>query len=440
MRRSIRVRLLVWILAFLVPLTCGAAWLLAEVFGNRLLHDIDVALEEEAETVTAILEKPKPASEIEALVKQIAGETDLGPGKSIAVRRNSELIAEAPPGANLFLVSDDPTLHVIRYEGGTAEDRISVAIGVRPKSALGAKRRLRLLLAAGVPLTLVTILAGLWIVIGQALAPLAKASRSLEAIDLDNLSARIAVTNTDDEVGRMVGVLNLMLARLEGAVSELQRFTADAAHELRTPLTVLHTGLEVALSRDRSEDEYREALHQAVVATDRMRHLAEDLLTQARLEAVGRRIDLGPVNLNEVLEDLAEAWQQVAKQQAARVRVSARSQLNIHGNTDDLYRLFNNLIDNALRHSPRGGEVSLTAQRCANGIEVMVEDDGPGISSQDRQRAFDRFHRGQGPRRAASTGLGLSIAQQIARIHGGHIALRNRHGGGCIARVFFPPA
>jgi signal transduction histidine kinase len=422
-KRSIRIRLLVWILALLVPLTAGAAWLLVELFGNRLLHDIDVALEEEAETVAAVLEKPAPPGEVETLVRHLASERDLGMGKAVAVRRDGRLIAEAPPGASEQLASNDPKLRVLHYEGGTKANPVSIAIGVRPAHALAAERRLRLLLTAGVPLTLLAISAGLWIVIGRALAPLEGASRSLEAIGLDNLSARLDVVNPEDEVGRMVTVLNRMLARLQGAVSELQRFTADAAHELRTPLTVLHTGLEVALSRERSAQEYREELRQALAATDRIRHLAEELLTQARLEVLGQPADVGLVDLSEVLHDLTEAWAQVAERDEIELTVNAVSPLEVRGNADDLYRLFNNLIDNALRHSPRGGRVVLTAQRVANGVEATVEDGGPGVRPED------------GARSATGTGLGLSIAQKIARMHGGLITLRNREGGGCVARV-----
>lgn len=435
MKRSIRVRLLVWILALLVPLTAGAAWLLVELFGNRLLHDIDVALEEEAETVAGMLEEPMSAAEVEALAGKLAVETDLGLGKFVAFRRNGQLMAEAPPGADALLASNDPTLRVFRYEASP----VSVAIGVRPTNALAAERRLRLLLVTGVPITLLAIFAGLWVVIGRALEPLEDASRSLEAIGLGNLSARLEVTNSEDEVGRMVAVLNRMLARLEGAVSELQRFTADAAHELRTPLTVLRTGLEVALSRERSAEDYREALRQALTATDRIRHLAEELLTQARLEALGKPADAGLVDVREVLDDLAEAWEQVASKEGIELAVDAASHLQVRGNAGDLYRLFNNLIDNALHHSPHGGRVSLSAERAADGIEVTVEDTGPGILPEERERAFDRFYRGDGAGGVAGTGLGLSIAQQIARMHGGRITLRNRDGGGgCIARVTLP--
>lgn len=438
MKRSIRVRLLVWILALLVPLTIGAAWLLVELFGSRLLHDIDVALEEEAETVAAMLEEPISGQEVEALVKQIAVETDLGLSKSVAVLRNGRLIAEAPPGANALLTSGDPTLRIMRYEDEAEANPLSIVVGVHPTTALAAERRLRFLLAGGVPVTLLAVFAGLWIVIGRALAPLEGASRRLDAIGLDNLSARLDVTNPEDEVGRMVTVLNRMLARLEGAVSELQRFTADAAHELRTPLTVLHTGLEVALSRERSAEDYREALQEALVATDRIRHLAEELLTQARLEALGQSADVGPVDVCEILHDLAEGWEQVASRKEIELAVDADAHLQVRGNADDLYRLFNNLIDNALRHSPRGGRVSLKAERGAEAIEVTVEDGGPGIRPEEHERAFDRFYRGDGERRNAGTGLGLSIAQQIARTHGGEVTLKNRDNGGCVARAMLP--
>ena len=441
MKRSIRTRLVFWIVALLLPVSAGAAWLLVQLFGDRLLHDIDAAVEEEADTVAAALAGPGPSGAAADLASRIAAESDLPGSKYVLITRHGEVIGEAPAGSRRVLASDAPSLRAFRVQAGPAEDPVTVTIGVRATAALRAKHRLTLLLAIGTPLVLLIMVAGLWLVVGRALRPLKDASRQLEAIAVDDLSARVPVINAQDEVGRMVTVLNGLLERLERAIADLHRFTGDAAHELRTPVAVLRTGLEVALSKSRSAIEYRQALVEALAATERMECLAEDLLTLARLEQTDQASSVATVDLSEVLHELAEAWAQVAERRGIRLQVAAAPELNVSGKSGDLYRLFNNLIENAIWHSPRGGSVELGGQATADGVEGTVRDEGPGIAVEHAGRLFDRFYRGDGARTDhAGTGLGLSIAQTIARTHGGRITLSNADGGGCIARVTLPRA
>lgn len=441
MRRSIRVRLLVWVLALVVPLSVFAGWLLVEAFGNRLLHDFDVALQEEAETVAELLATRASPDAVANLVAEIAGESDRGADKYIVVTRQGQVIAQAPRTAAEVLRSASPELRVARYD---APDRsITVSIGASAAAALHAKQRLTSLLLIGIPAMLALLAASLWWLIGRALRPLENASRHLDQIAADNLAVRVPIDNPDDEVGRMVTVLNRMLDRLARAVSELQQFTADAAHELRTPVTVLRAGLEVALGRERSAGECRAALVEALAGTECLARLADDLLTLARLEAAAAPRAVELVDLSDVLHELADASAERAAQHQVTIDVSAPSGLWVAGNAGDLYRLFNNLIDNALRHGTNGtpGEIALSAQREADRIHVSVADTGPGIAPQDLSRICDRFYRGQGNRAdAAGAGLGLSIAQEIARTHGGQIAAANREGGGCVVTVSLPAA
>ncbi len=444
MRHSIRTRLTVWVLALLLPLCVAAGWLLIQVFGNRLLHDIDVGTQEEAETVAELLATATSPEAVPELLAQIVRETNWGPRKYVTVVRAGQLIAEAPAGARMVLQAGKPSLRIVRYQ--SPDQQVTVSIGVSAAAALHAQQRLRSLLAVGMPLILVLAGTSLWLIIGRALHPLEAASRQIEQVAADTLSVRIPVENPDDEVGRMVSVLNHMLDRLERAVSELRHLTADAAHELRTPLTVLRTGLEVALSRDRGALEYRTALAEALDGTDRMCHLAADLLTLARLEAAGRPRTSAAVDVTAMLDDLADAWADVPGLRSATLRVEAAPNLFAQGDSDDLYRLFTNLIENAVRHGSNGnghgdGGILLSARRNAGSIEVAVTDDGPGIAPDDLPRAVDRFYRGRSqPAGAPGTGLGLSIAYQIARTHGGQLVVANRESGGCMVSVTLPAA
>ena len=325
MRRSIRVRLLVWVLALLVPLSVFAGWLLVEAFGNRLLHDFDVALQEEAETIAELLATRASPDAVANLVAEIAGESDRGANKYIVVTRQGQVIAQAPRTAPEVLRSPDPKLRVVRYD--SPDHSITVLIGASAAAAMHAKQRLTSLLLIGIPAMLALLAASLWWLIGRALRPLEDASRHLDQIAADNLAIRVPIDNPDDEVGRMVTVLNRMLDRLARAVSELQRFTADAAHELRTPVTVLRAGLEVAMGHERSAAEYRAALAEALASTERLARLADDLLTLARLDAAAAPRAVELVDLSEVLHELADASAERAAQHQVTVERDCTTRL-----------------------------------------------------------------------------------------------------------------
>jgi signal transduction histidine kinase len=438
-KRSIRIRLIVWIMALLVPASVAAGWLLVGVFGGRLLRDIDVALEEEAETVASLLLKSLTPGDVQDLLDHVSAETDLGAGKHIVVVQGGTVIDESPAGARSLLTSGDPTLRVVTRRGGPRENPLTVSIAVPATAALKARRRLALLLGIGIPLALLVVAAGLFVVTGRALRPLERAAQQIERIDFDGLGVRITVEDAQDEIGRVLVMLNRMLERLERAVAELRRFTADAAHELRTPLTVLRTALEVSLARERSAVEYREALNEALGSTNRICRLAEDLLTLARLEAVERSPAVEEIDLGEVLQELAEAWREPGSQQQVSIRVDACENARIVGDPGHLYRLFNNLIDNAVRHSPPGGSVGLRVLADGTFWHITVSDEGPGVPEAELEQIFDRFHRGGTERHDhAGSGLGLSIAREIVRTYEGSIQAENLPAGGFSIAVRLP--
>lgn len=438
MTRSLRLRLIVSILALLLPASAAAGWLLVQVFASRLLRDLDVALEEEATTVAALLQKPASAEVMSALLAGVAAETDIGVGKRIAVRRGDTVVGEAPPGAAAQLAGATD-LRTARAVAGPPDDRLTVVVGVPAAAALHATQRLTVLLAIGIPGGLLLIAAGLWVITGRALRPLEETSRALDAIGVGDLAVRLAGRGRDDEVGRMVAAINRMLERLAQSVAEMQRFTADAAHELRTPLAVLRTGLEVALRRDRPAAEYRAALAEALEESERLARLAEDLLTLARLEALPARAAATPIDLGEMLHELGDAWTGQVAQGDVAVDVTAPPGLVVQGRAADLYRLFGNLIDNAVHHSPRPGRITLQAAARDGAARIVVADSGAGVAAHDLPHVFERFYRAAGEN-VPGSGLGLSIARAIARAHGGEVALANRPGGGCAAEVVLPLA
>jgi signal transduction histidine kinase len=430
LRRSIRIRVLVSILAVVVPLLAGSAWVLARTFAGRLERDVDVALEEEAETVAGLVDSGIPDESLRHLVVAVAAETDLGARKHVAVTRDGRPIAEAPTGSSEILATAAPgRFRIARYHSGNSQG-VEVAIAVARSTSLLAHRRLTWLLWIGTPLVSALLGGAIWAILGRALRPLERVSEELGEIGARTLASRLTDESTPDEVGRIVRAANDMLARLERAVVRLQRFTAEAAHELRTPLTVLRTGLDVALSKDRPVDETRDALREASRQTERLCRLSEDLLTLARLDADAGQHGRSVIDLAELVRELAEAWADDVDSGQMRLSIEIEPRLLVDGVAGELYRMLANLIENAIRYGETGGEIRVRARKTDERVELEVIDDGPGIRTEDFERVFEPFYRGQSAAsRAIGSGLGLAIAREIVRSHGGRLVVRNRDDG-----------
>lgn len=292
-----------------------------------------------------------------------------------------------------------------------------------------------LAVAAGV----ITVLAGgsgYWLS-GRVLRPVREISGLARGLSEHTLDQRITLDLPDDEIGDLAATFNAMLARLESAFTTLQRFTADAAHELRAPLAVVTTQVEVALQRARSAEAYQTTLGTVLAETQRLSGLADQLLTLARADAGALRPHLQSVDIADLLEDLVDRWQPVAHDRGVELVTNLPASGDAAVDVDMIRRLLDNLLDNALRHTPRGGEVSICAA-VDNGMWTLgVEDTGPGIPEEMRARLFERFTRTDPSRTRESggAGLGLSICTVIARLHGGEIRLDDRHASRFVARL-----
>jgi signal transduction histidine kinase len=431
MTKSIRLRTVALLLTVLFPIALLSGFALVELFGDRLLRDIDVALEEEADTLVALASGDSREQSLGPVVGRIVAEPDLGTPKYASVRQGDEIVSESPTGAAEFLSRRRPGVRVARVRRGPIE----VTIGVDAHAAVRAKKRLTLLVSTGLPIVVLLIGASVWIVAGRVLRPLELAAAELPRVGARNLSIRVPVVNPDDEVGRMATALNGMLDRLETSVNDLHRVIADGAHEMRTPLAVLRMGLEVALRKDATTEDYRADLSEALAATDRLCRLTDDLLLLARLESDVSRPRTESVDVLEMLNEIAEVWRVAPGEKAPAIEVIGENgSLLAEGRPGDLYRLFGNLVENAVLHG--GGRIELSGAQRANRLEVSVKDDGPGIDPRERERIFERFYR-SGSKRGGS-GLGLSIAREIARRHGGDITVDGAAAKGALFRVTLP--
>jgi len=297
-------------------------------------------------------------------------------------------------------------------------------------------------LFAGVLLVLLLASAGGYFLARKSLAPVASMNSQTQRISAENLSARLDVTNPRDELGHLATTINDLLTRLENAFKEQQRFIADASHELRTPLAVLRGETEVALGKERTVEEYQQSLSLIQDEAERLSRIVEDLFILAR-QPINTRAALNKerVSLNEAVRDCARAAQVLAFRKGVRLKLENDSpSIALNGDEDLIKRMLLNLLDNAVKYTPAGGEISLALVRQNGNAEIVVRDTGIGIPAEAQPRVFDRFYRVDKARARTmgGAGLGLSIAQWIVEVHGGSINLASTPGHGSTFTIVLP--
>ena len=331
------------------------------------------------------------------------------------------------------------------FHAGAADYRAVAAVSTR--SSHDALRRFGWLLAGLAPAVLIIAgLGGYWIA-GRALAPVDRMTRTVQETTLRSLDRRLEVPAADDELRRLAVTFNEMLARMQVGVADLTRLTAEASHELRTPVSLVRTTAEIALSRPRPADEYRQALKDVLGHAERMSALVGDLLLLARVDAGVEAGEPAPVDLSDVARDVAEEFRMTAARRSLGFVVAAETPVEVVGDAGSFRRLFVILLENAVAYTPPGGRVEVRVTRSVEGHErvamVDVIDTGIGIDPDERERVFDRFYRGVAARTQAAdgSGLGLSIARTIVERARGTIEIdAGPDGRGCQVRVRLPAA
>jgi heavy metal sensor kinase len=323
-----------------------------------------------------------------------------------------------------------------------AEPGLRVAVAVDERELRGALSVLALVLALGVPAAaLLAVLGGAFLA-GRVLAPVGVMAERARRITAESLDARLPVEDPEDELGRLAGVFNGTLARLEGSFERLRRFTADASHELRTPLTALRSVGEVALQEPLEPAAYREVIGSMLEEVERLTGLVEVLLVLARadsgrLPAARQPVDLGllAAGVAEHLRVLAEEKGQALLVDAAAAPAACDPAL--------VRQALVAVVDNAITYTPRGGEVRVSARPVASGGAALeVSDTGPGIAPEERERVFERFYRVDAgrSREGGGAGLGLALARAAVEATGGRIELEGAPGGGSLFRLVLPGA
>jgi signal transduction histidine kinase len=288
-----------------------------------------------------------------------------------------------------------------------------------------------------VPVMILLVALAAWYFTGRALRPVEAIRREAEEITGATMDRRVPEPETDDEVGRLARTMNAMLDRLESSSQRQRQFVSDASHELRSPLASIRTNLEVAL-RHADRADWPAVAGRALAEDARMEDTVSELLELARLDEVA-----GPAPLDTLPDvDLDElVLDDTVQQRRVPVDTSRVSAGRVHGRREQLTRVVRNLLDNAARHATSSVAVELRAGD-DHTIELTVDDDGPGIPVDDRERVFDRFTRLDDGRArdAGGLGLGLSMVKEITEQHGGTVTVEDAPSGGARLRVRLPAA
>jgi heavy metal sensor kinase len=315
-----------------------------------------------------------------------------------------------------------------------------VQVGVSLESVDRALDRFIVAMLWSVPLGLLgAAVTGRWMA-GLGLAPLVRLASEAREIDVNKLGQRLSLQGTGDELDQVGGAFNETLERLESAVGEMRQFSTALAHELRTPLTALRGEIEMSLRRPQSREETDRALASQLEELDKLKRLIDHILTLARAEAGEIPLATEPVDLAALASSIADQLEPVAQARGIQLSCDAPDRTIVRGDERWLERMVLNLLDNAIKFTSEGGQVSLQVRREDHEAVLIFSDDGRGIDAASLPHVFERFFRADPSRSSAvaGAGVGLSLVKWIAERHGGGVAAASAAGAGATFTVRLP--
>jgi heavy metal sensor kinase len=463
-RLSIGLRLTLWYLAIfaLGQFVFGAGmWL---VLRHHLVSLVDENLQHQTDDLRSFLALQKKKADVfkfqeevtETYAQDHAGEylaisTSTGDpvyvssflkANAFATPVSAPSIGSAPAAAFEDRVIGEKELRFFRSSVNTHGLTFVIAMGASTTEVWDTLRAFRNYLLLFAPLVLLTSAGGGYWLSRRALAPVDALTRTARNISGQNLSSRLEKLDTGDELQRLSDTLNEMLDRIEKVFLRITQFTADASHELRTPISLMRTEAELALRRERDSDAYREALHHILNETERMSVLIEDLLALARADSGREFLNPQPLDLGDMLRHCVREWKPLVARSGHELSLDTREAGRVYVMADQpaLRRVFNILLDNAVKYTPAPGRISIFLEECDGCAVVSVNDTGIGISSAEQSKIFERFYRVDKARGRAigGAGLGLAIAQWVVERHGGSITVESATNQGSRFSVQMP--
>ena len=479
---SIRGRLTIWYATALILSVAIFAVVLYFARRSATYQELDRRIQSEADLTAGILAESYRARGVlvekdtagrPVLISEVAAVLEVVPDVLLITSRDGQLLFGSPdarslgfsqfeqiqalakaPGAGMSraepprryrVAPNGPTLHYIVRPVPEAGGQIGAIIaGADTRSAeLQVAQLITTIVIAFLVGIVPAVLVGRWIA-GRALEPVDRMITEVREItDGRTLHRRLPVPMERDELGRLAETLNQMMTRLERSFAALRRFTADASHELKTPLTVVRAGVERAITRPGVPPETLAPLEETLQEVNRMTELLDSLLTLARADEGRADLHREPVDLREIIEEAGETGELLAEHAGVGIEIRLPPQpLVLAVDRSRVRQLALNLIENAVKYTPRGGQVSVELAGDDGRVVFTVADTGIGIAPGDLPHVFDRFWRADSARtrtsERAGTGLGLAICKWIAEAHGGTIEVQSRPGRGTTFTVGLP--
>ncbi len=457
--KTIRSRLTLWYMSVLVVSFFILGFLVERLVRSGIYSQVDEELVDARTMVVAALDRAC-AEESNPDAKRLADEiNELGLPPHLAlqltvgakkIRQNSKSVpegifeiaggegplakpvtAQAADGARAWRVclarSRNPAN---RYEVILARDLTPI------DNQLGAFHRIILI---AIPLILLVAAGGGWFLAGRALDPVSRIAAQARQIEAQALDRRLETGNPNDELGQLVQVLNDMFERLERTFQQQRQFIDDAAHELRTPAAILRSQADVALERPRSAAEYASTLETMRSETEHLSTIVDDLLLSARADAAQLQVSLTPVDLMEIVDESCRAMKPLILRKRLTLNWKVGEEVPVSADAKLVRRAVTNLLANAIHFTPSAGTILVAVHLRDRFGSVEIADTGKGITEEDLPHIFERFYRGRRDSpESDGAGLGLSIVNMIAQMHGGRVSVSNNSGGGSVFELRIP--
>jgi heavy metal sensor kinase len=300
-------------------------------------------------------------------------------------------------------------------------------------------RKLLIIMIIGIPTSLsVTVIVG-YFMAKKSLKPVDQIRKAAVKISSSNLDERIDIKGRRDELSRLAETFNAMISRLKDSFQRINQFSIDVSHELKTPLTILKGETEVALRKERSNEEYRHLLQSNLEEIDRMAQIIDDLLLLSKADRKDVKLNIENISLRDLIADVCMKMKIFADKKKISLVVDELADVRLSGDELKLRRMLWNIIENGIKYTPKDGTVTVSSYTNNGCVCIDVRDNGIGISADDIEYIFDRFYRADRSRkRESGSGLGLSISKWIAEAHKGVIEVTSQPAQGSLFLIKLP--
>jgi len=442
--KSIRTRLTLWYLAIIVVLLLMFSSVAYFMLYYNLYNNLDNALQNRANSLSGATVVIPRSNELLMSFDANGTMTQQIGGVIVDTSKLSDMIKKAIAGQNTYLTAtgtenQQVRLYATAFFNPFNGQPVVIVVGQTTTEITGVLHTfIYVMVFAMVGLIVLAGLGGLFLA-ERALKPVQQITKTARKIEGSDLSQRIDV-KTDDELGRLAATLNEMIGRLEESFNRQRQFTADASHELRTPLAIMQAEATLALSKERTPDDYRKSLETISQESDYMSSVIGKLLFLARSDAGKEQLNFEGVDLKELITGLSANIEVLAQDKGIKFAVDAKEELTVNGDKVKLRQLFINILENAVRYTPADGHISVSLVKQESNAVVSITDTGISIPAEHLPHIFERFYRVDKARARADggVGLGLAIAKIIAESHKGTIGVESEVGKGTTFTISLP--